>query len=132
MKTDPIIVSKSATDLVKQAKSEIENLTPQKANEELAAGKVVLIDVREADEFRQGYIPGAIHASRGMLEFYADSALPYHRPEFDKTKRLILYCASGGRSALAVQTLEDMGYNNIAHIDGGFKAWQAADMPTAK
>jgi len=132
MKTDPIIVSKSATDLVKQAKSEIENLTPQKAHEELSAGNIVLIDVREADEYRQGYIQGAVHASRGMLEFYADASLPYHKPEFDKSKRLILYCASGGRSALAVQTLEDMGYTNVAHIDGGFKAWQAANLPFVK
>lgn len=132
MKTDPIIVSKSATDLVKQAKSEIENLTPQKAHEELSAGNIVLIDVREADEYRQGYIQGAVHASRGMLEFYADASLPYHKPEFDKSKRLILYCTSGGRSALAVQTLEDMGYTNVAHIDGGFKAWQAANLPFVK
>ena len=132
MKTDPIIVSKSATDLVKQAKSEIENLTPQKAHEELSAGNIVLIDVREADEYSHGYIQGAVHASRGMLEFYADASLPYHKPEFDKSKRLILYCASGGRSALAVQTLEDMGYTNVAHIDGGFKAWQAANLPFVK
>lgn len=132
MKTNAIIVAKSATDLVKHAKSEIENLTPQRASEELSNGGVVLIDVREGEEFRQGHIPEAVHASRGMLEFYADPTLPYHKPEFDKTRRLILYCASGGRSALAVQTLEDMGYNNVAHIDGGFKAWEAANMPTVK
>lgn len=65
-----------------------------------------------------------------MLEFYADPSLPYHKPEFDKNKRIILYCASGGRSALAVQTLKEMGYTNVAHIDGGFKAWQAASLPS--
>ena len=116
-------------DLVKHAKGGIENLTPDQAKQELANENVVLVDVREADEYRQGCIAGAIHASRGMLEFYADSTLPYHKAEFDKAKRLILYCASGGRSALAVETLEDMGYVNVAHIDGGIKAWQAANLP---
>lgn len=124
------MAQKSATDLVKQAKSEIENLTPEKASQELSAGDIVLIDVREAEELKQGSIPGAINAPRGMLEFYADPSLPYHKPEFDKNKRIILYCASGGRSALAVQTLKEMGYTNVAHIDGGFKAWQAASLPS--
>jgi rhodanese-related sulfurtransferase len=63
-----------------------------------------------------------------MLEFYADSSLPYYRPEFDKNKRIILHCASGGRSALAVKTLKEMGYENIAHLDGGLKAWVEAGM----
>src|SRR5690349_17447230 len=129
MKNPPIVVAKSAMDLVRHAKGGIENLTPDQANEELTHGNIVLIDVREADEYRQGHIAGAIHASRGMLEFYADSSLPYHKAEFDKAKRLILYCASGGRSALAAETLEDMGYANVAHIDGGIKAWQAANLP---
>lgn len=133
MKNPAIIVaSKSATDLVKHAKSEIENLTPLEANEEIKKGDVVLIDVREPEELQQGYIQGAINAPRGMIEFYADATLPYHKPEFRKDKRLIFYCASGGRSALTVQTLEDMGYTNIAHIDGGFKAWQAAQLPITK
>lgn len=123
---------KSAMDLVNYAKSGIENLTPEKASENLASTDVVLIDVREAEEYRQGYIPGAINAPRGMIEFYADPTLPYHKPQFKKDKRLILYCATGGRSALAVRTLEGMGYNNIAHIEGGFKAWQAANLPISK
>jgi rhodanese-related sulfurtransferase len=64
-----------------------------------------------------------------MLEFYADPSSPYHRSEFDPGKRVILHCASGGRSALAAQTLKAMGYANVAHLDGGFKAWQAAGKP---
>lgn len=118
--------AKSAMDLVKQAKSEIENLTPQKVKEEIEAGNVTLIDIREAEELNGGKIPGSVHASRGMLEFYADSSLPYHKPEFNKSSRLILQCASGGRSALAVQTLKQMGYENVAHLDGGIKAWKEA------
>jgi len=137
MQTNPIkptvaIPTKSAMDLVNQAKSEIENLTPAQANEETSSPDVVMIDVREADELKQGCIPGAISAPRGMIEFYADPSLAYYKPEFTKDKRLIIYCASGGRSALTVQTLEDMGYNNVAHIEGGFKAWQAAGLPVAK
>ena len=128
-----LLAQKSAMDMVKTAKQEIENLVPEKVMAELAKGNVVLIDIREPEELKQaGKISGAVNAPRGMLEFYADSSLPYHKPEFDKDKRLILYCASGGRSALAVKTLKEMGYKNVAHIDGGFKAWKAAGMPVAE
>ena len=121
---------KSAMEMVKEAKKDIENLSPEKAQAEISKGNAVLIDIREAEELKtNGKIAGSTHAPRGMLEFYADSSLPYHKPEFDKNKRLILYCASSGRSALAVQTLRNMGYTNVAHIDGGFKAWKAAGLP---
>ena len=121
---------KSALDLVKEAKQQVENLTPQQVQEELATGNVVLIDIRESEERIPGnVINGSIHASRGMLEFYADASLPYHKPEFDKGKRIILHCASGGRSALAVKTLLEMGYENVAHLDGGIKAWKENSLP---
>ncbi|MFT3750284.1 MAG: rhodanese-like domain-containing protein [Agriterribacter sp.] len=121
---------KSATDLVKEAKQGIENLTPAQVQQELANGNTVLIDIRESEELSQnGKIPGSVHAPRGMIEFYADASLPYHKPEFDKSKRLILHCASGGRSALAVHTLKQMGFQHIAHLDGGIKAWKEAGMP---
>ena len=126
---NPSVAQKSASDLVKQAKGEIENLSPEKASEELSSGSAVFIDVREPEELKQGKIATAVNAPRGMLEFYADPSLSYYKPEFNKDKRIILYCASGGRSALAVQTLKNMGYHNVAHIDGGFKAWQAARLP---
>jgi rhodanese-related sulfurtransferase len=122
------MASKSAIDFVKEAKQQIENLTPQQVKEELSTGNVNLIDIRESEELQNGKIPGAVNAPRGMLEFYADSSLPYYRPEFDKNKRIILHCASGGRSALAVKTLKEMGYENIAHLDGGLKAWVEAGM----
>ena len=124
-------MTKSVTDLVKEAKQQIENLTPEQVQQELAAG-ATLIDLRESEELQQsGKIPGAVHAPRGMLEFYADESQPYHKPEFDKNKRLILHCAGGGRSALAVQTLKQMGYSNVGHLDGGIKAWKEAGLPTA-
>ncbi len=123
------VAQKSAMDLVKEAKQQIENLPPEKAQEELSKENVVLIDIREANELKeQGKIPGSVHAPRGMLEFYADSTLPYYKPAFGKEKRIILYCASSGRSALAVQTLKNMGYKNVTHIDGGFKAWKEAGL----
>lgn len=124
------MAGKSATDLVKEAKQQIENLSPDQVKEELSKGKATLIDIRESEELKQnGRIEGAAHAPRGMLEFYADESLPYHRPEFDKNKRIILHCASGGRSALAAATLKGMGYTNVAHMDGGLKAWKDSGKP---
>lgn len=126
------MATKSATDLVKEAKGQVQNLTPQQVQQELSSGNATLIDIREADELQQtGKIEGSVHAPRGMLEFYADDSLPYHKPELDKGKRLILHCASGGRSALATATLQQMGYTNIAHMDGGIKAWKEAGMPVS-
>lgn len=124
------MTARTAAQLVQDARSGIENLTPDQVAAEAAAGKALLVDVRDAPErSANGTIPGAIHASRGMLEFYADPSSPYHKAEFDPGKRVILHCASGGRSALAAQTLKSMGYANVAHLDGGFKAWQAAGKP---
>jgi rhodanese-related sulfurtransferase len=124
------MTDKSATDFVKEAKQNIENLTPLQVQEELSSGNATLIDIRESEELAQnGKIANAVHAPRGMIEFYADPSLPYHKPEFDKDKRIILQCASGGRSALATQTLKEMGYKNIAHLDGGLKAWKEAGLP---
>jgi rhodanese-related sulfurtransferase len=125
------MTAKSATDLVKEAKQQIENLTPDQVKDELSKGNAALIDIRESEELKEnGKIPGSVHAPRGMLEFYADASLPYHRPEFDKNKKIILHCASGGRSALAAATLKQMGYENVAHLDGGIKAWKEAGMDT--
>ena len=122
--------AKSATELVKEAKQQVENLSAQQVKEELSKADVVLIDLRESQELKDnGSIPGSVHAPRGMLEFYADPSTPYHKPEFDKSKRIILHCASGGRSALAASTLKEMGFENVAHLDGGFKAWKEAGNP---
>lgn len=122
--------TRSAIELVKQAKQQIENLTPVEVKKELEKGNVTLIDIRESEELKQnGSIPGSVHAPRGMLEFYADPSLPYHKQEFNRDNRIILHCASGGRSALAAVTLQQMGYTNVAHLDGGIKAWKEDGMP---
>lgn len=122
---------KSTAELVKAAKQQIENLTPEQVSHELSNDNVVLIDIRESEELQQtGKIPQSVHAPRGMLEFYADPSMPYHKPEFDKSKRIILHCASGGRSALAAVTLKELGYENVAHMDGGIKAWKDAGLST--
>jgi rhodanese-related sulfurtransferase len=116
---------------VAQAKGKIENLTPEQVVEEIEAG-AVLVDLREPGELdSEGKIEGAVHAPRGMLEFYADPTSPYHREEFDPSRRTILYCASGGRSALAALALQDLGYTDVAHLDGGVKAWIQTGEATA-
>ncbi|MBX2966731.1 MAG: rhodanese-like domain-containing protein [Cyclobacteriaceae bacterium] len=123
-------VPKTAKALVAEAKKNIENLTPQQVQDELTSGNVVLIDVRESEELKQGgHIEGSVHAPRGMIEFYADPEMPYYKPEFDKSKRIILFCNSGNRSALAVATLKEMGFSNVAHLDGGLKAWKESGKP---
>ncbi len=123
-------MDKGAMDLVGEAKQKVENLTPDQVAEELENEDVVLVDLREPQEREAtGTIPGAISAPRGMLEFYADPSLPYHKDELEPDKRIILHCASGGRSALGAATLQEMGYKNVAHLDGGIKAWQEAGKP---
>ncbi len=118
-------MDKGAMDLVAEAKQDVENLTPEQVAAEIESGDATLVDLRESEERQAtGSIPGAVHAPRGMLEFYADPSLPYHKEELDPDKRVILHCASGGRSALAAQTLKQMGYKNVAHLDGGIKKWQ--------
>ena len=121
---------KSATEMVADAKGRIENLTAEQVASELNEEDVVLIDIREDDERSQaGIIPNSVAAPRGMLEFWADPTSAYHREEFDPARRTILYCASGGRSALAADTLQKMGYGNVAHLDGGIKAWKEGEHP---
>jgi rhodanese-related sulfurtransferase len=91
-----------------------------------------LVDIRDIRELTpNGTAVGALHAPRGMLEFWVDPASPYHKPVFaDETKEFVLFCGAGWRSALAAKTLQDMGMTNVAHIDGGFADWLAAKAPT--
>jgi rhodanese-related sulfurtransferase len=121
------MISKTAAHLIAEAKARIEILSPAAVAAELVGGDVLLVDLREAEEWRQqGSISGSIHAPRGMLEFYADPTSAYHASEFDPGRRTILYCASGGRSALAADLLRLLGYTRVAHLDGGIKAWREA------
>jgi rhodanese-related sulfurtransferase len=125
------MITATAAQLVAEAKGQIQNLSAEQVAAEMAAG-ATLIDLREPSELAaNGRIPGSIAAPRGMLEFYADPTSPYHRPEFDPSRRVILTCASGGRSALGAVTLRRMGYENVAHLDGGLKAWTAAGKPVS-
>ena len=120
----------TSAEMIAEAKKRVENLTVDQAAQELEQGDVLLVDVREpAERAQSGTIPGAVEAPRGMLEFYADPTSPYHRDEFQPGRRIIFHCASGGRSALAAATLQDLGYERVAHLDGGLKAWKAAGRP---
>lgn len=122
-------VLKPVADLVREAKQDIENLTPAQVKSELSSKDVLLLDIRESEELKQnGRIEGALHSPRGMIEFYADPSSPYHKAAFSSARRIILQCASGGRSALAAKTLKQMGYDNVAHLDGGLKAWKEAGL----
>lgn len=123
------MTTKTAAHLVAAAKAQIENLAPEEVAAELQRGEAVLVDLREPGErVEHGVIRGAVHAPRGMLEFYADPTSAYHRPDFDPARRTILYCASGGRSALAAETLQQLGYTQVAHLNGGLKAWREAGL----
>ncbi len=94
---------------------------------------VVFVDVRDVRELeREGVIPGAVHAARGLLEFWFDPSSPYHREVFAQDKEYVLFCAAGWRSALSARTLMEMGVPRVSHIDGGFTAWKAAGAPVAE
>lgn len=122
----------TATQLVADAKSRVENLAPEQVAREADNG-ALLVDLREPAELdNDGMIAGAVHAPRGMLEFWADPSTPYHRAEFQQDRRTILYCASGGRSALGADVLARLGYTDVAHLDGGIKAWQQAGQPVVR
>lgn len=123
---------REAPELVARAKATIENLDPAGLEQEMSAGALV-VDLREPDEIdANGGIPGTVHVPRGMLEFRASPSTPYHQEGFEPGRRVILHCASGGRSALAAVTLREMGYQNVAHLDGGFTAWVESGRPVSR
>lgn len=116
-------------DKVAEIKSQIDNLTVDEVAAEREQGALV-IDIRESEELAQhGKIPGSLHIPRGMLEFHADSTTRYYNPELSPDKRIILHCAGGVRSALGVAALQELGYENVAHLEGGFGAWAQAGAP---
>lgn len=118
---------KSAKDLVAEANRKVTTVPVEQARQLLKQPDVAFVDLRDSAELaRDGKIPGAVHVNRGMLEFNLDPSLPYHNPVFSSGKRIVFYCASGGRSALAAATAQDMGLTNVVHLGGGFKAWREA------
>ncbi|MGB3809564.1 MAG: rhodanese-like domain-containing protein [Parvibaculum sp.] len=113
----------SVKQMLEAANAVVPRLTPSEAGEMIARGNVLVVDVRDAPEVAQsGKVRGAINASRGMLEFRADPESPYHDKNFAKDKTLLLYCASGGRSALSGKVLKEMGYASVYNL-GAFKDW---------
>ena len=122
---------KSAKDLVAQASSRLKTVSAQEAMGMLNDPETVFVDLRDSSELqRDGKIPGAVHVNRGMLEFVLDPALPYHNPVFSSGKKVLFYCASGGRSALAADTAQNMGLERVSHLGGGFKGWKEVNGPT--
>jgi rhodanese-related sulfurtransferase len=110
-------------DLMAAANAVVPKITPDEARALMAQGNALVIDVRDAPEVeKSGKVAGAMHVSRGMLEFRADPASPYHDKTFSKDKTVIVYCASGGRSALAGKTLKDLGFSDVRNL-GAFKDW---------
>jgi len=121
---------KPVSELVKEAGENIENLSPEQAAEILKTGNAVLIDLREPIELKEhGFIEGSVLAVRGPLEFYADPTSSLFNEAFNPSRKIILHCAAGLRSALAVHTLRQMGYPDVAHIQGGIKAWKEQGLP---
>jgi molybdopterin/thiamine biosynthesis adenylyltransferase/rhodanese-related sulfurtransferase len=116
---------KTYADLLREARSQIRELTPQQVDA-LPAGDATVIDVREDSEWEQGYLPGALHISKSYVEQQIEGAVP------DRDAPVVLYCAGGVRSLFAAQTLEQLGYTNVASMNGGFQAWKSAGLPWEK
>jgi len=119
-------MSQGFKDMIANANAVIDTVSVHDALPLASDDSVVFVDVREAGERAQGTIPGSIHAPRGFLEFIADPQGPMHKPEMASGKRIVVFCASGGRSALASKTLVDMGLKNVANMAGGMAAWKQA------
>ena len=119
---------KSVFNLVNEVKKELENLSVEELEAEMdQRDDLLLLDIREIQEYVDvGTIPSAVHAPRGMLEFWADPASPYYRDYFTEDKRIVLFCAGGGRSAFAAKSLLELGYRDVAHLEPGFTGWKEA------
>jgi rhodanese-related sulfurtransferase len=126
------MLKKGFKQLLAEANAVIETVSIIDARRLHEQGDAVFVDIRDGGERAQGRIPGSVHAPRGFLEFIADPEGPMHNPAFASGKRLVLYCASGGRSALAAKTLHDMGVANVSHMAGGFGAWAQSGGPVER
>ena len=120
---------KSSQDLVKNALKEIKTITSNEAAKLFKENKCNLIDIRDIRELeRDGRVKNSLHIPRGMLEFWMDPSSPYYKQgKIDSSKETILFCAAGLRSALATKTLQDMGFKNVSHVDGGFSTIKTSD-----
>ena len=123
---------RSAKQMVAEADAVVERLSPEHAAKLVGDPAVLFVDLREPHEVAEsGRVDGAVNVPRGLLEFQADPDSPAHRPELSQGRRLVLYCGSGARSALAAKTLQDMGIGDVVHVPGGFAALKAAGAPHA-
>ena len=111
-------MAKSYEDLVSEAKAETEQTDAETVRDAMGSGDVTVLDVREPDEFEAGHIPGAKPLPRGLLEYKAAEELP------DKDARIFVHCVLGGRGSLAAKSLKEMGYTNVANMEGGLSAWR--------
>jgi rhodanese-related sulfurtransferase len=115
-------MSSSVKQMIEAANSVVPRISAAEANDLIGQGALI-VDVRDAPEVeKSGKVAGALHVSRGMLEFRADPESPYHDKQFDRSRPVIVYCASGGRSALSGKTLKDLGYEKVYNL-GAFKDW---------
>ncbi len=120
-------ITKGVAALYAEAQAEIETWSIEKAKQHLGDETVVFVDVRDVRElWREGTIPGAVHAPRGMIEFWVDPESPYARELFQSGKRFVLFCNMGWRSAFATKAVQDMGLAPVCHLEGGFTAWREA------
>ena len=126
-------MAKSLMELVSAARGRILEIDAAALRDELAAGDLLLVDVREPDEHRLGHLPGAVLIPRGTIEPAADLHFPKRHSELSQARkrRLVLYCGTGGRSALACDVLQEMGFENVASLAGGYAAWQEAGFEVA-
>ncbi len=124
-------MKKTAQQLIDEANALVEQITPTQANALHDQDGVLFVDLRDIRElWREGTIPGAMSAPRGMLEFWIDPTCKYYRKDFDGVEKIVLFCASAWRSALAARDLQNMGVENVCHLEGGFTAWVAAGLDT--
>jgi len=124
-------ITKGIKALCAEAEAEIETWSVEEARRHYGEADVVFVDIRDVRElWRDGAIPGAVHAPRGMLEFWVDPESPYAREVFQSGKRFVFFCAGGLRSALAAKAVQDMGLSPVCHMAGGFGAWREAGGPT--
>ena len=118
-------MKKGCQQLVDEAMAQVKTYSVEEAKAKLGDSNVQFIDVRDIRELeREGVIPGAYHAPRGMIEFWVDPDSPYFKPVFGEKKEFVFFCAAGWRSALTTKTVQDMGLEPVAHIEGGFGAWK--------
>ncbi len=125
------MITKGIKELCAEAETVVETWTVDEARNHLEDEDVVFVDIRDIRElWREGAIPGAVHAPRGILEFWVDPESPYARDVFQSGQRFMFFCAGGLRSALAAKSVQEMGLSPVCHMAGGYSAWKKIDYPT--